>query len=54
MMSQEPSDVVDLTIRKQGTEFVLVSRKGKSLGRFRSRAAAERRERQVNFFKSRR
>lgn len=48
------SDTVNLTVRKQGNEFVLVSKKGKSLGRFRSRAAAARREQQVNFFKSRR
>jgi hypothetical protein len=35
-------------------KFQLVSKKGKNLGTFKTRAEAEKRERQVNFFKSRR
>lgn len=40
-----------MTIRKIGSKFRLVSKKGKNLGTFSSRSAAEKRERQVQFFK---
>jgi len=42
-----------MTIRRVKGGFRLVSKKGRNLGTFRSRAAAQRRERQVNFFKHR-
>lgn len=45
-----------MTIRKikgprGGTQYRLVSKTGKNLGTFPTRTAAEKRERQVNFFK---
>lgn len=42
-----------MTIRKRGSKYVLLSRKGKSLGSYPTRAGAVRRERQVNYFKHR-
>lgn len=39
-------------IKKQGSQYVLKSKKtGKSLGKFPSKKAAEKRERQIQFFK---
>jgi len=39
-------------IRKEGSRYVLRSKKtGKNLGKFRTRKEAEKRERQVQFFK---
>lgn len=40
-----------MTIRKVKGGFRLVSKKGKSLGTFKTRAGAKKRERQVQFFK---
>lgn len=43
-----------MTIRKIGKQrFRVVSRKGKNLGTYRSRAAAQKRLRQVEYFKKR-
>jgi hypothetical protein len=39
------------TIKKVGSEYELVSKKGKNLGKYPSKAGAEKRERQVNYFK---
>ena len=41
-------------IRKVKVGFRLVSKTGRNLGTFRSKKAAQNRERQVNFFKHRR
>ncbi len=41
-------------IRKVKAGFRLVSKTGRNLGTFRSKKAAQNRERQVNFFKHRR
>ena len=41
-----------MTIRKVNGKFRLVSRKGRDLGTFSSRAEAEKREKQVVFFKN--
>ena len=39
-------------IRKSGNKYVLRSKKtGRKLGEFRSKKAAEKRERQINYFK---
>lgn len=38
-------------IRKVGSKWVLFSKKGKRLGTFDSKKAAEKREREINFFK---
>lgn len=38
-------------IEKQGERFIVKSKKGKVLGEFKSRAAAEKRLRQIEFFK---
>ena len=40
-----------MTIRRIGKRFRLVSRKGKNLGTFGTRAEAVKREREVAFFK---
>lgn len=41
-----------MTIRKQGDKYVLYSKDGKKrLGRFGSRKAAVKREKQIQFFK---
>ncbi len=40
-----------MTIRKEGSMHVVRSKKGKNLGKFRSRKAAKKRLRQVEFFK---
>lgn len=41
-------------IRKRGDKYILFSKDGKKkLGEFRTRAAAEKREREIQFFKSR-
>lgn len=40
------------TIRKLGSRYRLVSSKGRNLGTFKSRAQAERREKQVTFFRN--
>ena len=42
---------VDETIRKVGNKYRLYSKKGKNLGTYDSREAAENREQQVNYFK---
>ncbi len=42
-----------MTIRKVKSGYRLVSRKGKNLGTYRTRKAAVKRERQVQFFKRR-
>lgn len=41
-----------MTIKKTGDKFRLVSKTGKNLGTFSTRAAAEKREKQVQFFKN--
>lgn len=38
-------------IQKSGSQFVVKSKKGKPMGSYRSRAAAEKRLRQIEFFK---
>ena len=43
-----------MTIRKVKGRFRLVSKKGRNLGEFGSRVGAEKRERQVQFFKHKR
>lgn len=43
--------VIDETIRKVGSQYRLYSHTGKNLGTYGSRAGAEKRERQVNYFK---
>lgn len=51
---QESPEIVNLILRKVGSQYVLYSHKThKRLGTFKSRAAAIRRERQINFFKHR-
>ena len=40
-----------MTIVRKGKRFRLVSRKGKNLGTFGTKAEAEKREKQVLFFK---
>ena len=42
-----------MTIRKTGGGYRLVSKKGKNLGTYSTRAGAAKREKQVNYFKSR-
>ena len=42
---------LDEVIRKMGDQFRLYSKKGKNLGTYDSRAGAEKREKQVNYFK---
>jgi hypothetical protein len=42
---------VSETIKKVGSQYELVSRTGKNLGKYPTRAGAERREQQVNYFK---
>lgn len=43
-----------MTIRKVNGKFRLVSKKGRNLGTFSSRAEAEKREKEVRFFKHKR
>lgn len=38
-------------IRKEGNEYVLYSHKGKKLGTFKTKEAALKREREINYFK---
>lgn len=53
-MADEQHEIVNLILRKVGSQYVLYSHKThKRLGTFKSRAAAIRRERQINFFKHR-
>ena len=40
-----------MTIRKVKSGYRLVSKKGKNLGTYKSKAGAEKRERQVQYFK---
>ena len=40
-----------MTIKPVGNKFRLVSKKGKNLGTFKTRAEAEKREKEVQFFK---
>ena len=40
-----------MTIKSVGNKFRLVSKKGKNLGTFKTRAEAEKREKEVQFFK---
>lgn len=40
-----------MTIRKVKSGYRLVSKKGKNLGTYRSKAGAQKREKQVQFFK---
>jgi hypothetical protein len=42
---------VDETIKKVGSQYELVSKSGKNLGKYPTRAGAEKREQQVNYFK---
>jgi hypothetical protein len=42
---------VDETIVKVGSQYELVSKSGKNLGKYPTRAGAEKREQQVNYFK---
>lgn len=42
---------LDETIRKVGSQYRLLSKKGKNLGTYPSKAGAEKRERQVQYFK---
>jgi hypothetical protein len=42
---------VDETIKKVGSQYELVSKSGKNLGKYPTRTGAEKRERQVNYFK---
>lgn len=42
---------VDETIKKVGSQYKLVSKSGKNLGKYPTRAGAEKREQQVNYFK---
>jgi hypothetical protein len=39
------------TIKKVGSQYQLVSKSGKNLGKYPSKAGAEKREKQVNYFK---
>jgi hypothetical protein len=48
-----PVGGVEETIRKVGGDYRLVSRKGKNLGTYPTKAGAEKRERQVQYFKHR-
>ena len=45
--------LMPMTIRKVDGKFRLVSKKGRNLGTFSTRAAAEKHEREVQFFKHR-
>ena len=40
-----------MTIRKVGSQYRLVSKTGKNLGTFDTRAEAQKHEKQVNYFK---
>lgn len=42
---------VDETIKKVGNEYKLVSKSGKNLGKYPTKAGAKKREQQVNYFK---
>lgn len=42
-----------MTIRRVKGGFRLLSKRGKNMGTFRTKSGAERRERQVEFFKQR-
>lgn len=42
---------VDETIKKDGSQYQLLSKSGKNLGKYPTKAGAEERERQVNYFK---
>jgi hypothetical protein len=42
---------VDETIKKVGSQYKLVSKSGKNLGKYPTKAGAEKREQQVNYFK---
>ena len=42
---------IDETIKKVGSQYELVSKSGKNLGKYPTRAGAEKREQQVNYFK---
>lgn len=44
-------DASEAIIRKEGSKYVLVSHTGKNLGTFDSRAGAEKREKEIQFFK---
>ena len=39
-----------MTIRKRGDKYVLLSRKGKVLGKYSSKSAALKREEQIRYF----
>ena len=47
----QPVEGVTETIKKVGSQYELVSKKGKNLGKYPTKAGAEKRERQVNYFK---
>ena len=49
--SHMEEDEVDEHIKKAGSEYELVSHTGKNLGKYPSKAGAEKREKQVNYFK---
>ena len=40
-----------MTIAKKGSQFVVRSKAGKNLGKFKTKSAAQKRLRQVEFFK---
>ena len=43
--------ILDETIKKRGDKFCLVAKTGRNLGCYRSRGGAEKREKQVQYFK---
>lgn len=44
-------EILSETIRKTGSEYTILSKKGKKLGKYKSREAAEKRLRQIEWFK---
>jgi hypothetical protein len=55
LYNANPADLgeteVDEVIRKVGDEYRLYSKKGKNLGTYPTKSGAEKREKQVNYFK---
>lgn len=44
-------DILSETIRKSGDEYTILSKKGKKLGKYKSKEAASKRLKQIEWFK---
>lgn len=44
-------DIISETIRKQGDEYTILSKKGKQLGKYDTKSAAHKRLKQIEWFK---